>query len=683
MKIGFRISQVLIFSLLILSLAGLGFTDDSDIPQENSALFEKSFYLAAADAVWIRPGLTLTIVDVKIPSDRKPVVTFRITDSSNQPLDRAGIFTPGVVNTSWLLAYLPANANQYVSYATRTQTSPINGKSEKQANTDSGGSYTDLGDGNYRYTFGTVLPATFDTTATHTLGVYATRDLRTFDLSFYVDNKTKDFIPNGSQVTKIREVVVTKSCNACHDPLSAHGETGRRNVEICILCHTPQTVDPDTGNTTDMKVMTHKIHMGKDLPSVIAGKPYQIIGYGQSVADYSTVGFPMDIRNCSACHKDSKQANNWLLEPTRDTCGSCHDGINWASGEKHAGGPQLSDKYCAHCHWPSSENEYDATVGGAHVPEYKSRQMINPKMEIVSVTNTTAGQKPTVTFKITDKDGKAIAPGALTGTAGRLALTLAGPTSDYRWYIQEMADKAAFAGGVATYTFSAAIPATAKGTYAVEGEGWVNVTLNPGTTKKLDYRNAWPTQIKYFSVDGGKIVPRRTSVDQAKCNKCHDYLQLHGNNRNTTESCVVCHNPATTDAGRRTAATLPAESIHMSIMIHKIHTGEELASEYTVYGYGGSKNNFNEVRYPGDRRNCLTCHVGTAYTVPLPVGTTSATTPRSYWDPTQPTAAACLGCHDSVEAAAHALTNTVSFGEACAVCHKESSEFAVSKAHAR
>ena len=37
--------------------------------------------------------------------------------------------------------------------------------------------------------------------------------------------------------------------------------------------------------------------------------------------------------------------------------------------------------------------------------------------------------------------------------------------------------------------------------------------------------------------------------------------------------------------------------------------------------------------------------------------------------PQQPTAAACLGCHDSQSAAAHAFVNTAPFGEACAACH--------------
>ncbi len=671
------------FLLILLILAGaFGIAALVKGPGRIHTRLEKAFYLSEADQVFIRPGLNLQILGVAIPGDLHPVATFKITDDSGLPLDRTGTITPGVVSTSFILAYLPQNASQYVDYTTTTEKDPVTGNTTVEAAADSRGTYTSLGDGVYTYRFVTVLPANYDTTTTHTLGIYATRDLTPYGLSLYVANQTLNFVPNGSPVTKIRQVVVTSACNQCHDPLSAHGTTGRRDTSICILCHTPQSTDAETGNTVDFKVMVHKIHMGADLPSVLAGKHYIIIGFQGAVNDFSTVVFPQDIRNCTTCHQNSLQVNNWLLNPTRDTCGSCHDNINWATGANHPGGPAISDKFCANCHYPQGEFEYDASISGAHIAPYKSQQLIHPQFKILSVTNTGPGQNPAVQFTIADKNGNPISPSAMGGSAGRLAATIAGPTSDYRYSVQESANTASYSGGVATYTFKTPIPATATGTYAVELEGYVNTTVNAGLTNAFVYRDAANNVVAPFSVTG-QIVPRRTVVALSNCNVCHDKLQLHGNNRNQIEACVMCHNPAATDSALRPASANPPDTIDMKVMIHRIHTGVDLNFDYTIYGFGGSVNNFNDVLFPGDRRDCVKCHKGTTYTVPLPAVVTPTTAPRNFWTPVLPTAAACMGCHDDVAALAHFFVNTAPFGEACATCHSEDDDFAVSKVHAR
>jgi OmcA/MtrC family decaheme c-type cytochrome len=174
-------------------------------------------------------------------------------------------------------------------------------------------------------------------------------------------------------------------------------------------------------------------------------------------------------------------------------------------------------------------------------------------------------------------------------------------------------------------------------------------------------------------------------VDLALCNTCHDQLVLHGGQRFNTEECVFCHNPNASDQARRPADQAPVESIDFKRMIHRIHTGEELTQDYTVYGFNSSVNNFNEVRFPGDRRDCTTCHVSDSQQVQdnLPSSRLPTETLRDWYTPMQPTAAACLGCHDTKAAAAHAFVNTAPFGEACAACHGPDAEFSVDKVHAQ
>ncbi len=153
-------------------------------------------------------------------------------------------------------------------------------------------------------------------------------------------------------MTEVWAAIDDATCNSCHEQLAFHGGS-RRDVKLCVLCHNSGSVDPDTGNTVDMKVMIHKIHYGANLPSVQAGTPYQIIGFGQSVHDYSEIVFPQDMRNCVRCHtSDSPEGSIWFDRPKRATCGSCHDDIDWETADVHPIA-QLDDSRCMRCHHPA------------------------------------------------------------------------------------------------------------------------------------------------------------------------------------------------------------------------------------------------------------------------------------------------------------------------------------------
>jgi OmcA/MtrC family decaheme c-type cytochrome len=669
-------------------------------------------YLSDDTIAYVRPGLKIKVNSVTVGTDRKVTVDFNLTDSLDQPLDRLGKVTPGPISLSFILAYYDPAVRQYTAYTTRTQTSaatsPKPNVTATQAGTDSGGTFTDLEAGHGKYTFKTVLPANYDATKTTTLGMYSTRNLTDPFITGknYFANVEYDFRPDGQKVTAVWDKFnQAASCNNCHDPLSAHGGS-RQDVKLCALCHQPQTVDPDTGNTVDFKVMIHKIHMGEHLPTVAKGTPYQIIGNASSLHDFGTVAFPQDIRNCQNCHEGTNaaakptQSDVWYTQPTAAACGSCHDDVNFTTGANHAGGAQ-PDSACAKCHTADSGADWDASIKAAHTVPEKAKQLKGLTATIVSVTDLLPGKKPTVVFSIKNGDGTAVDGNKL----GSLSPKLAGPTASYgKPYFSEAAQgKSTFdaATGNTTYTFTNAVPADASGTWTVTADITRTVTLVRNDGKQgvatwatpigsaTTLREAAMNPVKSVAITG-TMTPRRQSVAISQCNVCHDRLALHGGQRLTTLECVVCHNPVENDGARRPTNAGQPESVSFQRLIHRIHTGEELTQDFTIYGFGGTPNNFNEVRFPGDRRNCAKCHVNTAsYVPPLNTGIASVNTPRDYFSPQGPATAACLGCHDNKDAAAHAYLNSATFpgsttpSEACATCHGSGKDWAVDRVHAR
>ena len=658
---------------------------------------DKAYYADPNQVNFVRPGLVLKVVSAEIASDGTIKARVKFSDPKGVPLDKDGIESPAAISNGspgMIAAYIPKGQAQYTSYTTRVQTSPITGKSATQAGTDSGGTWAKVADGEYTYTFRTKAPSGWDKTATHAVGIYGNRNLTEFGYPIALADDVLAFVPDGSAKPVTRDVIKTQSCMKCHvGTFAFHGTTGRVSMPMCVLCHQPQTTDPDTGNTVDMAAMAHSIHMGDSLPV----KPYKIIGNAQSVNDYSEVAIPTDKRNCTVCHEqdtNAAQAMNYVTRPTRLACGGCHNNVNFATGENHLSLPQISDNQCASCHIPQGELEFDASIMGAHTIPYNSRELGGIQWSIVKVDNGVAGKAPTVTFTLKDKAGNALAPSDFA----RLNIVLGGPTTDYtakigtatgNGYTSEDALKATGSNGTYSYTFATAIPASAKGSFSVGLEGRRVQVIYAGTKKEQSVQYGSTNAVFSFSVDGSKLEQRRVVVDMKKCLECHVSLRLHGENRvDKIEQCVICHNPIETDVSRRPAAQLPAQSIDMRQMIHNIHGGEELKTaygveDYIVYGFGGSVNNFSHVVYPGLLSRCDACHVNNSQSLPLSASHAKVVDPRGYLNPTGAQAAACLSCHKSLDAASHALANTTSLGESCGACHGPNSEFSVSKVHAQ
>ena len=680
-------------SLVVLSVLLVGFSTET-IKQLNRGGFSKLDFLTQEQIAFVRPGLDLTVQDVSVNNQTVSVV-YTITDSAGLPLDRLGVFTPGAVTANFILSSLPANPGgvpDYHAITLRQVTSPVTNVSTQQPGTDQNGTTDEIERGTYRYTFKTQLPADFDPNGTYSIGIYATRTLTEFGLGPSYANEVVNFSPSGGQPQTVHDVVGDAACRQCHDPslpdgaVEAHGGA-RQKVELCVLCHTPQLSDPDTGFPLDFKIMVHKIHMGEDLPSVKAGTPYTIIGFNQTPIDFSHVAFPQKIQNCETCHGSADQANQpgtpvqqeaFLLQPSIEACGACHDNVNFATGANHPAGP-ATNAQCKNCHVPFGENEFDASIQGAHTVPEQSAQLEGINLQILDVTNAGPGQTPTVLFSLKNNAGQVINP----STLNFFNVLVAGPTTDYTTVVSESAITSSVAAGENfSYTFKAPIPANAVGSWAAGAEAYRNVMIDEGQPQLSQVRETAENPVKYFAVTG-EVQPRRVIVDDQLCESCHKNLAIHGGIRhNATAYCQLCHNPTATDTSQRPAAQNPPQSIDFKFMIHRIHRGEDLTHDFTVFGFGGTSISFNEVAFPGDLKLCTNCHVDTTFNVPSQ-GVVATTAPREFYSPIPPNSAACLGCHDTLDAAAHTFVNTSTFGESCGTCHGPTAEFAVEKVHAR
>ena len=675
--------------------------------------------------------LNIEILDAFIGDDNRAVATIELTDENGSPITRDG------VSISYIIARI-VESGEYIDYITRVQEGAV------QATSENGGDYQQIGPGIYNYTFAIELPAGYDRSQTHTVALYAEKVIGS---QAFVSNATFDFVPDGGTVRTIRDIVATQSCNSCHDPLALHGGV-RRDVGVCITCHTSKIVDPETGETVDQidpqsgnnigfNIMIHKIHMGEMLPSVEAGDPYYIVGFRDSVHDYSTVVFPQNNRNCTKCHDESVavQANYYKLKPTRASCGSCHDNVDFAAAINHPT-VQLNDNNCSGCHIPQSGTEFDISVTGSHTVPLKASSLPGLNFALVDVrsaetgnTRVGPGEHAEVTFSIKTNAGEVVDIEEM----GSISLVIAGPTTDYN--IQDYSGTGVEIPGVNNvlrevpssaegpdengnyiYTFNGIIPPNATGTYAVGIEGRIPRMVG-GENLILfeEVEEAGRNQVYYFAVTDPVPVPRRVvvdnSIDDEYCSSCHGVFSkdfsVHGNLRNDTEYCVLCHNPSNDDIPVRPVEpgqTAITASIDFREMIHKIHTGENLTVQpYIIYGFGGSVHDFGEVLYPGNTSDCSACHLPNTNILDPGSGILGpdilATVNREFTKvdgvnvvlqtfSTQPVITVCTSCHDNVGVTADgaALTGENHLAgpqpeSACVNCHAAGDPLGAAEVH--
>ncbi len=502
-----------------------------------------------------------------------------------------------------------------------------------------------------------------------------------------------------------RKVADKASCNECHKKLDMHGGS-RADPNVCVMCHNPGSTDFDSNNPIDLKLMVHKLHRGENLT-----KDYRV---RDVVAFDSTTGkgipYPQDIRNCVKCHDGSASArhktadgDNWMNKPSRNACGACHDGIDFATGTGttikgvatgHGGGIQLSDSACSTCHSA-------AYIASKHtLPSVADASQRTMSATITAAAVDATSGKVTVTFTMTKAGapvtGAVTAPGKTASftlaewTLAKLVAGVSGSPSHWQSYTSRWRTKDAakplviqgyseagsagtlteVGGGVYTYTF-ALLNATTPGNITTNMDKAYNksassitgaysatsipsqayaVTYDAAATHRVglifteaDGTNNHDNATFDFVPSGAAVTTTRNIIDVTSCrNGCHSGTKLHkGYN---TKLCVTCHTETTFDPF--TGGTSPV-TVDLKYMVHRIHMGETL---------------------PGNVQG-------------IAIGGMSSSTSASYWIndfdtsdvafPQQPVSN-CLACHLSAATAGYSeATNwkTVPNREVCGSCH--------------
>lgn len=615
--------------------------------------------------------LNLEILSADVPAGAAPFVRFKATDAAGRPIDlaaeiQAQATTPATatrLRPRFTLAQLEDDGD-YVSYYETTATGAQGSATQAVGDPTTSAPFpldrlTAEGNGVYRYTFSAPTKTGLDRAKTHTVAMWATRTVvasGTTPEKQWPAAATYSFVPGGVGTVEKLETVTDAACNTCHGVLAAHDN--RTKTQLCMTCHSPQSVDPDTGNTVDFKVMVHKIHRGANLPSVRSGSPYRIVGFQGSVHDYSEVGFPRDIRECTACHQ-GEDADNWKTRASLAACTSCHDNVRFdgtAAAPCTPGGvtaPGGSDPCnhvanvqqtfdCAACHSA-------AAVEGKHVSINALAAAY--RTEVTAITADASGT--TVTYRVFDP-----------GTNAPYGLDIAKQLNVMvGWQQPEFTNEGSGSAAPAQ-------PLRLAGTGATEvagTPGTFQVTSTTPVPDAVKSVRAWVeghpvvsgvtlpvvNSFKDLAVHGGAVAARRQVVDTNRCNACHGVVSAHGQNRNgAVEVCLVCHNPRATDLARSSQiAGAPEQTIDFKVLIHAVH-GADVRSEdsFQVYGFGTppSLHTF-PAHFPGSTASCNVCHTGTTFALPLAAEVLDPAIRTAGAQVTVPrTQAVCTSCHDTV-----------------------------------
>ncbi len=635
----------------------------------------------------------------------------------------------------------PSKWQSYINKTESAPTDPSNGPgtvdtiqaTSERANAE-GGIFINNNDGTYRYTLATnVMNVTSPVYVTYNADYTHRIAFQISGSGFPTMNRSFDWQPSTGATTDIanRKMVDEGTCNGCHGELALHGG-GRVDTDYCVTCHTSGSVDANSGESVDFKVMVHKIHRGASLPSVINGGEYAIWGYRDSKHDYSATHIPQDIRNCTNCHDDANtdtpDAVNWKSQPTIEACGSCHDDVNFTSGVGHLAGAQADNSLCQGCHgisgFSSVESNHTKVMSdvdlarAAIVTEPRAVRINLATGDIeVDVMTTLEGEPVTALRDISDVDTPQGAKFGKYGYGtdnGAIAINWDDGTG-YQLNHQEVDLNDCLADGAGLFTCSAAgllsgITATDVVTVTPvdvlvcmnEKDGAIVRCDSPETaTMDVAQIESTPT-IAFFKGDGTITTDGydKIGADMNACQSCHADKKFHHGSTDLTQ-CKTCHNATRT--GYRGLGDLKRH-------VHRLHSGLD-------------KNALDDTNpekidhFPGNIDNCSQCHTSDQFDLPLqqnPRASIASGALGSVY--VSPTAVVCGSCHLNVKLGLidpslpglidpakgsidangqalidHMMQNGAIFAattfeqankvESCAVCHAIGAEYGVDKVH--
>jgi OmcA/MtrC family decaheme c-type cytochrome len=153
---------------------------------------------------------------------------------------------------------------------------------------------------------------------------------------------------------------------------------------------------------------------------------------------------------------------------------------------------------------------------------------------------------------------------------------------------------------------------------------WIQATRQTDLVFQSNANTFYAANQPYYYIPSGVGTPsKRELVAQSGCDNCHAKFKaettataaFHGGGRVDAGMCNVCHNPGRTTNPAANSATF----------IHRIHNGENVATANLFHGIAAT--------YPRDVRDCGACHANAA---------------QGGQAQTNPSTAACSGCHDYV-----------------------------------